>query len=156
MSNKKNLNEQISRIKSMMKMVNDPSNLFEGKKTQINENVMVDINKLINIAQKMAESKMGEAKWDDYVKSFVDVFEFIDLNEEQSSLVFNWFRENFPSAPNHRLSKYLPSLNYDATEYEAEGGFANDAGWDDDPNMGDNSDSWEKDYDGDDDERFYK
>jgi hypothetical protein len=92
-------------------------------------NVNVDIDTLISIAEKMGESKPNP-KWNDYVNAFVDVFEFIELTDEQAEKVFNWFMENFPKAPNQRIAKLLPSLTYFATQYDAEGGWSNEKGWD--------------------------
>jgi hypothetical protein len=131
-------------IAGIVKEQSTKNNLIGKRKKLIKESINIDIEKLISIAERMGtiigRNESG-GKWEDYVKSFTDVFKDIELSDEQSDAVFGWFQSNFPKAPNHRLSKYLPSLTYQASEYDAEGGFANERGWDDSDDV-DNSDSW--------------
>jgi hypothetical protein len=121
-------------IAGIIKEQSSKNTSFGRKKKMINEEeITIDIEKLISIAERMGEmygKNLSGDKWENYVKSFVDVFDNMELNDGQANTVFAWFQRNFPDAPNHRLSKYLPSLTYQASEYEAEGGFANERGWD--------------------------
>jgi hypothetical protein len=126
---KKNIRLTESELKKIVrKVINE-----EKKKKIIKESkVQVDISELIGIAE-MAASMRPNAKWNDYFSSFVKIFRNMDLTEEQGELIFDWFTENFPSAPNDRLSDYIPSLAGRSSEWYAEGGFQHSKNWDDSP-----------------------
>jgi hypothetical protein len=119
------LNELRTLVKQIIRKEKKNKILKESK-------IPVDIDVLIDIAKTMARMTR-DPKWDDYYKSFVKVFGNMDLNDEQGERIFDWFTENFPSAPNDRLSQYIPALTHRASEWYGEGGFQNSKNWDDSP-----------------------